>query len=143
MSDFRRVTDDFFVSPQISEEDIALAKEDGFVGLIVNHPDGEMLGQPSAETLEAVAKAAGMTFGRAPIAGPPSLHDIEAMDAALKTANGKTLAYCRSGTRSVTLWALVQAKNNTMSDDEIIGAAADAGYDLSGLKAGLESVRGL
>jgi uncharacterized protein (TIGR01244 family) len=40
-------------------------------------------------------------------------------------------AFCRSGTRSTTLWALSQA--GTMDADEIIAEAADAGYDMSHL----------
>ncbi|MGA1343930.1 MAG: hypothetical protein ACO33A_13010 [Hyphomonas sp.] len=43
------------------------------------------------------------------------------------------LAYCRTGTRSITAWALVHAGQG--AGDDIIEAAAGAGYDLSGLRA--------
>ena len=43
--------------------------------------------------------------------------------------------YCRSGTRSTTLWALSQA--GRLGADEIIALAANAGYDMSHLVAHL------
>jgi uncharacterized protein (TIGR01244 family) len=41
------------------------------------------------------------------------------------------LAFCRSGTRSTTLWALSQA--GKLPAHEIIAQAARAGYDMSHL----------
>ena len=46
--------------------------------------------------------------------------------------NKKTLAYCRTGTRSITLWAF--ASCNNMEVDEILGAVTEAGYDLNHLR---------
>ena len=40
MSDFRRVTDSFWVSPQISVSEVAEAKAQGFGLIINNRPDG-------------------------------------------------------------------------------------------------------
>ncbi len=48
----------------------------------------------------------------------------------LRQSPGKTLAYCRSGTRSVTAWALAQAGDGGNAE-QIIGAAGDAGYNLA------------
>ena len=39
------------------------------------------------------------------------------------------LAYCRSGTRSITLWALSQ--RNSVDREVLVAAARNAGYDLS------------
>jgi sulfide:quinone oxidoreductase len=39
------------------------------------------------------------------------------------------LAYCRSGTRSITLWALSQ--RDSADRDALVVAAHNAGYDLS------------
>jgi len=47
-------------------------------------------------------------------------------------------AYCASGTRSTIVWAMGQAKN--MPADEIINAAAEAGYDIAGLRGQLDSL---
>mgnify|MGYP002738303486 CR=1 FL=1 len=50
--------------------------------------------------------------------------------AAAMNGPGPMLAYCRSGTRSTTLWALAQAQSGAMSVDQILAAARAAGYDL-------------
>lgn len=52
--------------------------------------------------------------------------------AALDELPGPVLTFCRTGGRAASLWALSQA--GTLPADEIIGAAADAGYDLSQLR---------
>jgi sulfide:quinone oxidoreductase len=60
---------------------------------------------------------------------------VEATRDALDESAGPVLCYCRSGTRSTTLWALSQA--GRLPADEIISAAANAGYDVSHLAAHL------
>ena len=44
-------------------------------------------------------------------------------------AGGPVLAFCRSGTRSINTWALGEAMAGAPRD-ELIAAAARAGYDL-------------
>ena len=57
--------------------------------------------------------------------------DVEAFRSALRGMPGPVLAYCRSGTRSATAWALGQAGDRPA--DEILSAGRSAGYDLSHL----------
>ncbi|MEO1643280.1 MAG: sulfur transferase domain-containing protein, partial [Pseudomonadota bacterium] len=52
---------------------------------------------------------------------------------ALAEAPSPVLAYCRTGTRSITAWALTHAGQGAA--DDIVDAAAGAGYDLSALKS--------
>jgi uncharacterized protein (TIGR01244 family) len=56
---------------------------------------------------------------------------VERTEAALEASAGPVVAYCRSGTRSTTLWALSQA--GKLPAEEIIAEAAGAGYDMSHL----------
>jgi sulfide:quinone oxidoreductase len=130
MADTRRVTDTFSVAPQLQLDDFADLKAMGFQHVINNRPDGEAANQPASTEAESAAKAAGLTYVHAPFVGQPS---PEAVEAAAKTA-GKTLAYCRSGTRSITAWAISQAQSGKMPADDIVQAAAGAGYNLSALK---------
>ena len=51
--------------------------------------------------------------------------------AVLEGSTGPVFCYCRSGTRSTTLWALSQAGKRPAQ--EIVDAAAHAGYDVSHL----------
>lgn len=135
MADIRNVTADFSVSPQLEPEDFAEAAALGFSHIINNRPDGEAPDQPSSAEAEAAAKAAGLTYVHAPFVGQPT---PEAVTAA-RQAKGKTLAYCRSGTRSVTAWAFAQAAGGGDAQ-QIIGAAANAGYNLAPMSAFLKQL---
>jgi uncharacterized protein (TIGR01244 family) len=56
---------------------------------------------------------------------------VEETRSVLEGSNGPVFCYCRSGTRSTTLWALSQA--GKLPANEIVEAAARAGYDMSHL----------
>jgi uncharacterized protein (TIGR01244 family) len=133
MTDFRKVTDDFSVAPQIALDDVARAKAEGFVLLINNRPDGEAPGQPTSEEMEAAAKAAGLAYAYIPVRGGPTQEQVEAEHRLLAETQGPALAWCRSGTRSITTWTIGEALAGTRSRQELIQLAAGAGYDLSGL----------
>lgn len=136
MADIRRVTPDFSVASQLSLADFEEVKRLGFRHVINNRPDGEVPGQPTSAEAEAAAKAIGLTYVHAPFVGRPT---EEAVDAAAK-ATGPTLAYCRSGTRSVTAWAISQAQKSAMSADDIVKAGEGAGYNLHPLKEALRQL---
>ena len=129
MTHFRTVTDTFSVSPQISLDDVAAAAAQGFTLVINNRPDGESPDQPTSAQIEAAAKAAGLDYLYAPVMGRPGPAQVEAVREAVAAASGKTLAYCRSGTRSIYTWALGQA--SAVDPDTLLRQGAAAGYDLS------------
>ena len=131
MVEFRWVTGDFAVGPQISVADVAAAAARGFTLIVNNRPDGEAPGQPPGAAIEAAARAAGLDYVHVPVSGRPDAAQVEAMRQAVDAAPGKVLAYCRSGVRSIVTWSLGQAAAGAMSRDELVGAAATAGYDLS------------
>jgi uncharacterized protein (TIGR01244 family) len=128
MSDFRRVTDSFWVSPQISADDLTEAKAQGFGLVINNRPDGEAPGQPTGDEIAAAARAAGLDYVAAPVSGRPNPQAIEAVARATADPSTKVLAYCRSGTRSICTWALGQAGQR--DQEELIRLGDAAGYDL-------------
>jgi uncharacterized protein (TIGR01244 family) len=133
MTDFRKVTDDFSVAPQIALDDVARAKAEGFVLVINNRPDGEAPGQPSSDEMQAAAKAAGIGYAYIPVRGGPTQEQVEAERRLLAETQGPVLAYCRSGNRSIATWSIGEALAGTRSRQELIQLAAGAGYDLSGL----------
>src|SRR5215470_7045010 len=106
MTDFRKVTDTFSVAPQIELADIARAKAQGFVLLINNRPDGEAPGQPTSDEIEAAAQAAGMDYAHIPVRGGPTPEQVELTRGLVSEAEGPVLAYCRSGTRSISTWSI-------------------------------------
>lgn len=133
MPPFRRVTDQFSVSPQISVEDVAVAADQGFVLIINNRPDGEDPAQPQGAEIEAAARARGLDYLAIPVRGGPSADQAEAQHEATSSAPGPVLAYCRSGTRSIVTWSIGQAAHGARSRDELIALGFEAGYDLSGV----------
>lgn len=127
------VTGDFAVSPQLQSGDFAAAAAAGYRLIVNNRPDGEAADQLPSTAARQAAADAGLAYVAIPVAGGPTLEAVAAMAAALHAANGPALAYCRSGTRSITLWALAQAQMGARAPAEIIALAGQAGYDLSHL----------
>jgi uncharacterized protein (TIGR01244 family) len=130
--ELKRINDRVCVSPQIRPEDMPALKAAGFTTIVNNRPDGEAADQPTGAEIKAAAEAAGLTYHEIPLGRQGvSSGMVEATREVLDESDGPVLCYCRSGTRSTTLWALSQA--GRMPADEIIAAAGKAGYDVSHL----------
>ena len=130
--DVKRINDHVSVSPQISPDDLPALKAAGFTTIINNRPDGESPDQPSSATIQAAAEKAGLAYHYIPLGREGvSPQMVEETKAVLEGSAGPVFCYCRSGTRSTTLWALSQAGKVPAS--EIVEAAAHAGYDMSHL----------
>ncbi|MFN4273635.1 MAG: TIGR01244 family sulfur transferase [Aliihoeflea sp.] len=100
-----KISDDFFVGPQIQPADIAALAQNGFRAIVCNRPDNEQFGQPSAEVVGRAAAEAGLAFHYIPVVpGQAGQKEVEAMAQALRTAEGPVFAYCRSGARSTGLY---------------------------------------
>lgn len=134
MSDFRRLDEGLYASPQIDLDDLTEARAMGVVMVINNRPEGESPDQTPGPVIEAAAREAGMDYRAIPITHAGfSAPQITAMAEALASADGAVLAYCRSGTRSTLLWALAQAHEGR-SPEELAHIAAAAGYDLTPIR---------
>ena len=135
--DVRKLSDTVSVAPQLSVREIAEAARLGFRTLINNRPDGEDFLQPSARELEAAARELGLEYHHQPVvSGALTERDVHAFRELLARAEQPVLAFCRSGTRCTMLWALAQS--GSAPADAIIAAAAQAGYDVSGLRGIIE-----
>ena len=138
--DIRPVTETYAVSPQIEPGDVLAIAEAGYDTVICNRPDAEVPPPLQAEALREAVEAAGLRFVEIPI---PQGGVDEARARAQREAaegGGRTLAYCASGTRSCAIWALGRAGERPT--DEILAAAARAGYDLGPLRARIEDAAG-
>lgn len=129
---FRPLTNDLYVSPQISVDQVEEARALGVTVIINNRPDDEEPGQTNGAAIEAAAKAAGIAYAAVPVAhGGFAPWQLDGMAAALAQAGeGKVLAYCRSGTRSTLLWALTRARAGD-HPAALTEQAASAGYDVA------------
>lgn len=130
--DLKRINDHVSVSGQIGPEDVATLKSLGFTAIVNNRPDGESPDQPAGAEIEAAARAAGLAYHAIPLGREGVSPDlVDKTKAVIEGSDGPVFCFCRSGTRSTTLWALSQA--GAMDASEIISQAAEAGYDMSHL----------
>ncbi|MBI1391412.1 MAG: TIGR01244 family phosphatase [Alphaproteobacteria bacterium] len=130
---FNQLTPDIFVSGQIAAKDIEVAAGRGVKSIIINRPDDEADGQPSRESIEAAAEASGLPVRYIPVMrGAITDADVAAFSAALTQLPKPALAFCASGARSASLWALSQV--GVRPTGEILAAAASAGVDLSAIR---------
>ena len=123
------LTPAFGVAGQLDADDIAALAAQGWRSLVCNRPDGETADQPDCAELVQAAATHGLAWRHIPvISGQWRDADVAAFAEALRTLPAPVLAFCRSGTRSIHLWALAMA--GALDADSIAGLAADAGYAL-------------
>lgn len=137
--DIRYLTPDFAVSPQITPQDVAVLKAEGFATIICNRPDMEVPPPVQAEAVRKAAEDAGLAFVLNPVVNGALHPDNVTLQAeAISAAAGPVFAYCGSGTRSSIVWSLAQA--GRIPTDEIIAATGRAGYALEGMRAQIDAL---
>jgi uncharacterized protein (TIGR01244 family) len=125
--------DKVLVGGQMLADAMPALAEYGVTMIVNNRPDGEEPGQPQSDELEEAARKAGLDYCHIPVAGGMAPQQVQAMAEALAAAEGKVLAFCKSGTRSTWLWALAEAARGGNADT-LIRKAAAAGYDIEPLR---------
>ena len=130
--EIKKITEGLSVSPQIVAADLPALKAAGFRAIICNRPDAEAGDQPGHEEIRDAAAAAGLEFRFLPVTpGIVTDDTARAFGSALTELPGPVLAYCRTGTRSTTLWSLSEAPRRPLP--EILALAKLAGYDMNGV----------
>lgn len=125
------IDDETAISGPIGPDGIAGAAQAGFRTIINNRPDGEEDHQPQSGSIEFAAKQQGLDYRFVPIAiRNLSQSDVDSMRSALADTPAPRVAFCRSGSRSYILWALVNAQSNEELE-RLIAQAADRGFDIS------------
>jgi sulfide:quinone oxidoreductase len=136
MMEIRPVYSGFAVAEQLQVDDLETLAKAGFVAVICNRPDDEEQGQPTAAEVRAAAQDAGLSFHHIPVSGGQfPAPAVAAFGAVRKGTEGPVLAYCRTGTRSITLEML--ANPNDLAVSERVKRAEIAGYDLGQMSAKL------
>ncbi|WP_159728224.1 bifunctional protein tyrosine phosphatase family protein/NAD(P)/FAD-dependent oxidoreductase [Methylosinus sp. Ce-a6] len=131
---FTKMSSAFSVSPQISEADVERAAREGFRLVIDCRPDDEEQGQPNFRNVAEWATKRGLAAKHVPVT-PANIDDADVAEfaAALATAGGPAIGYCKTGRRASALWALSQAK--ALGAETILAGATAAGVDLEPWKA--------
>ena len=134
----KKVSDNYYVSSQISEEDLLSFKNEGFSLIVCNRPNGEEDDQTDFELIHERCKSMGLTFINLPMILDDLQSELIFETKKILDKNKKTLAYCRTGTRSIILWACANVLKEKV--DETIKMVSRAGYDLDHLRPMLDSI---
>ncbi|QPO10374.1 TIGR01244 family phosphatase [Thalassospira sp. A40-3] len=130
--EIKTISNGFSVSPQIVADDVKEIAKRGFRSIVCNRPDGEGADQPTFEEISNAAKEAGLEVRYQPIvSGKVSDDDARDFGRLYDELPKPVFAYCRTGTRSTTLWSLSQAAH--LDTSEILRATKAAGYDMGGV----------
>jgi sulfide:quinone oxidoreductase len=134
---FAKLDDELSVAPQITPQDVSEIAELGYKTIICNRPDYEQADQPEFKAIEAAARENNIDIIYQPIVGGKlGLKDAEEFLNILNNAQKPVFAYCRTGTRCITMWSLAQREQGR-DINEIAVKAASHGYDVSGALANL------
>ena len=130
--DIHPLSNELSVAPQPLAGDMRAVAEAGFRSIICNRPDGEGVDQPGFTEIERAAEEHGLVARYLPAeSGKVTDEQGAAFSALLAELPKPILAYCRTGMRSTTMWALSRAGSTPLP--EIIERSAKAGYDLKGV----------
>lgn len=128
----KQLTDNFYVSEQITLDQLEEIKSQGINSIICNRPDGEASDQPTHTELQKKAKRLGLEFSYVPIdKGMITDEQVNQFSKSFDELPRPILGYCRSGMRSTSLWCLANAKTTDLH--ELVNKASQAGYDISPL----------
>lgn len=106
-----QLSDELSVAAQLQPEDVADCRRDGFRSIVCNRPDGEATGQPAFAVIAAQARELGMEARHLPVvAGAISPDEVRLFAALLADLPKPILAYCGTGRRASTLWAMTHAQ---------------------------------
>ncbi|MDO4776519.1 MAG: TIGR01244 family sulfur transferase [Cardiobacteriaceae bacterium] len=134
----KQLNEHLYFATQIQPQDVPQLRAAGIEQIICHRPDGESPEQPDFADITQAAAAENITALHYPVAGEFPAAMVDGTWQALQ--GGKTtLMYCRSGTRSCIIWALGEAAHGADAQ-QLMTQAAAIGYDLSPVKALLESV---
>ena len=133
-----KVSDNYYVSSQISEEELVSFKNEGFSLIVCNRPNGEEENQTDFELIHERCESIGLTFINLPMVPGDLQSELIFETKKILDTNKKTFAYCRTGTRCINLWACANVLEEKV--DETIKMASRAGYDLDHLRPMLDSI---
>ena len=130
--DIRPLVPGLAVAPQIAAAELIELKKAGYRAIICNRPDGEGADQPLFAEIAYAAKAVGIEAHYLPAeSGKVSDEQGVAFGQLFDSLPKPVLAYCRTGMRSTTMWALSQA--NSQALPALLESAKNAGFDLKGV----------
>ncbi|ARG17077.1 TPA: TIGR01244 family phosphatase [Acinetobacter nosocomialis] len=130
--ELKRVNQDFYVAGQITVDDIAKIADQGIKTLICNRPDGEGADQPNVIEIEEAAQRHGLNVIYQPVtSGKITDQQVTEFKQLYQNAQKPVLAYCRSGMRAISLWALAEVAPQDVA--LLVEVGNKLGFNLKGL----------
>ncbi|MFL9520470.1 TIGR01244 family sulfur transferase [Acinetobacter baumannii] len=130
--ELKRVNQDFYVAGQITANDIVKIADQGIKTLICNRPDGEGADQPNVIEIEEAAQRHGLNVIYQPvISGKITDQQVTEFKQLYQNAQKPVLAYCRSGMRAISLWALAEVAPQDAA--LLVESGNKLGFNLKGL----------
>ncbi|HAV4864368.1 TIGR01244 family sulfur transferase [Acinetobacter baumannii] len=130
--ELKRVNQDFYVAGQITANDIVKIADQGIKTLICHRPDGEGADQPNVIEIEEAAQRHGLNVIYQPvISGKITDQQVTEFKQLYQNAQKPVLAYCRSGMRAISLWALAEVAPQDAA--LLVESGNKLGFNLKGL----------
>ena len=127
---FKLLTNDLYISAQLTQNLIEQASKDGIKTIINNRPDQEEVNQPLSDELEKKALELGLHYAHLPVNPGEFTHeDAKKFVQILEQNPAPYLAFCRTGNRSCNLWALSQ--RNIHSKENLHQKVNNVGFKLT------------
>lgn len=124
-----------WIAGQISPRQVAEFEAQGIKTIVDLRPDGEAADQPASRDVEAAARAAGLGFAYAPVAGEIPSSAVDAVARAIMRPDKPVLIYCKSGRRAARTWALAEAsRKDGLEAEAIESVVKSAGQSVDDLK---------
>jgi sulfide:quinone oxidoreductase len=118
-----------YIADQININDMNSLKCKGIQSIINNRPDNEESNQPLSEELSNCAVTFNIDYYYLPvISGDYPVNRIRELTKLLNTAKKPVVIFCRTGNRSVNLWALSQSP--VLGHQHVLAKAKRIGFDI-------------
>jgi len=130
--ELKRINQDFYVAGQITADEVAKIADQGIKTLICNRPDGEGPDQPNVIEIEEAAQRHGLNVIYQPItSGKITDQQVTEFKQFYHNTQKPILAYCRSGMRAISLWALAEVAPKDAA--LLVETGNKLGFNLKGL----------
>lgn len=105
----QQLNEQVYIADQINISDMRNLRDLGIQSIINNRPDNEEDNQPLSEDLSKYAASININYYYLPvISGDYPMNTIKEFTELLNTAHSPVVVFCRTGNRSINLWALSQ-----------------------------------
>lgn len=125
----QQLNEQVYIADQLSIDNVTNLGNLGIKSIINNRPDNEEDNQPLSEDLSKYAVSINIDYYYLPvISGDYPVNTIKEFTELLNTARSPIVVFCRTGNRSINLWALSQTPK--FGHQYVLTKAKGIGFDI-------------